>query len=205
MDSTQARQILQTLLDGKDPITRKPLPDDSPVLRNPVYIALDHAIQCLKKDASNPLAKPPARRFPIRHTQRVTANWTDWSQDEQRQLVELFDASVTLPELAKMLRRSEDAVRARLIGMGRLMSQPTRTKKSIRRQNSTTSSPQTPPVLKWWKKARPQAGKPWTPEERARLRDLASTGMSEAEMERHLGRGELSIGVQLVKLGIRMR
>ena len=205
MDSIQARQILQTLLDGKDPITRKPLPDDSPVLRNPVYIALDHAIQCLKKDASNPPTKPPARRFPIRPTQRATANWADWSQDEQRQLVELFDAGVTLSELAKILRRSEDAVRARLIGLGRIRILSARRRIAASRKINATPSSPTPPALQRWKKDRPRAGKPWTPEERARLRDLASTGMSEAEMGRLLGRGELSIGVQLMRLGIRMR
>ena len=205
MDSIQARQILQTLLDGIDPITRKPLPDDSPVLRNPVYIALDQAIQCLKEDAPNPPAKPPARRFPIRPTQRATGNWADWSQAEQHRLIELFDAGTTLPELARILSRSEVAVRTRLIGLGRMRSHSSRRKSAAHRKCSATPSPPTPPSLKWWKKARPQAGKPWTPEERARLRDLASTGMSEAEMGRHLGRGELSIGVQLMKLGIRMR
>ena len=205
MDSSQARQILQALLDGKDPITRKPLPEDSPVLQNPVYIALDHAIMCLKADASNSPENPPARRFPIRPSQRGSAKWTDWSQDEQRQLVELFDAGVTLPELAKMLRRSEDAVRGRLIGLGRFRILIARRWIAASRKINATPSTPTPPALRRWKKDRPQAGKPWTPEERARLRDLASTGMSEAEMGRHLGRGELSIGVQLVKLGIRMR
>ncbi len=205
MNSSQARQILQTLMEGIDPITRQSLPDDSVVLQNPVPIALDRAIQCLQADMPSPPAMPPARRFPIRPTQRGTTNWADWSQDEQHRLIELFDAGNSLPELASLLGRSEVAVRTRLIGLGRMRSHCARRKNAAHRTSGATPSSPTPPALKWWKKTRPRAGNPWTPEERARLRDLASTGMSEAEMGRHLGRGELSIGVQLVKLSIRMR
>lgn len=199
MEHAHARHILETLIEGTNPITREPLPDDSPVNQMAVVIALDTALTALNSDAGK--SSPPKRR----HSRRTGPLMKNWSLAEQQKLRELHEHRVPVTDMAKFFQRTVNAVRARLIGMGLLKQPPKASKQSrVHRSVPAVTAPNQS-AIPWWRKERPQAGKPWTSEERMKLKECAARGMSEAEIGRVLGRGEKSVGVQLIRLGIRSK
>ncbi len=199
MKHAQARHILETLIEGTNPFTREPLPDDSPVNQMAVVIALDTALTALNNNAGQ--SSLPKRR----QSRQAGPLMRDWSPAEQQKLRELHEHRVPVSGMAKFFQKTVNAVRARLIGMRLLNKQPKASKQSrVHRSVPASTAPQQSAVPRW-RKERPQAGKPWTSEERMKLKECAARGMSEAEIGRVLGRGEKSVGVQLIMLGIRSK
>ena len=201
MNNSHARQILETLRDGIDPITREPLAVEHPLAEVPVVIALEMAIQALEKVC----LQQPIPNNPRSKQRTAVDSFRAWNDDEQGQLAELYGRSVPISKLAILFQRSVTAIRARLIGLGILKSHISSSAsfiKGTRRQSPATKNSKAVP---WWRKVRPNAGKPWSEQERITLRKCADQGMSETAIGKVLGRGEKSIGVQLLKLGIRLK
>ena len=105
MDNAKASEILQRLADGLDVTTGEPLPKDSQFNQPDAIRALFTAILALEgalqKDG-------PAK---------AGGKWTD---DEDKQLVEAFDAGSLIKDLAVSHQRTTGAIRSRLVKLGRI-------------------------------------------------------------------------------------
>ena len=106
----EALETLRFLAEGVDPDTGNEFPQDSPYQRPRVIRALCAATAALE-------AHDERRRRRRDLPQRVGA---PWSEDEDRRLVDAFDAARPLGEIARAHGRTALAVRARLIRLGKI-------------------------------------------------------------------------------------
>lgn len=109
MELQSARQIIDTLARGIHPVTGEMMPEDSPYNAPPVIRAL-FAVACALED--RPAAKP-RRDLPPN-------SGKPWMPEEDRLLVERFDAGRPIAEMALSAGRSKLAVEARLVKLGKL-------------------------------------------------------------------------------------
>jgi hypothetical protein len=108
MDATQAHQIISALADGCDPITGEKV-EASVLHHGDVIRALHIAVRALEKGA-----KPrDSRRMPAKHG-------APWTEQEDRELLERFDAGQSVEQLAEAHERRPAGIRARLERHGRL-------------------------------------------------------------------------------------
>ena len=113
MASLDARQILQTLVQGFDPVSGEELPAGAVVHRTEVLGALLEAISALEADAER------ARRGPqLPHPQLPQKMGKAWSTDEEAQLEAAFRAGEALPAIAARHGRTLAAIEARLERLG---------------------------------------------------------------------------------------
>lgn len=105
MDNAKAAEILQRLADGLDVTTSEPLPKDSQFNQPDAIRALFTAIRALE---GAPQKDGPAK---------AGGKWTD---DEDKQLVEAFDAGTSIKDLAASHQRSNGAIRSRLVKLGKI-------------------------------------------------------------------------------------
>jgi hypothetical protein len=109
MDASEALPILRALADGRDPHSGAPLPSESVFQQPSVIRALFMAADALEAAASKPAAAGGA-----------------WSEEEERHLVEQFDAGVPPVEIAKEHGRTRGAIVSRLVKLGKIArSSPT--------------------------------------------------------------------------------
>jgi hypothetical protein len=108
MASLDARQILQALVQGFDPVSGAQLPAGEVVQRTEVLGALLEAISALEADAERTRrrAQPP---------QNVGK---PWSKAEEAQLEAAFGSGEALPAIAHRHSRTITAIEARLELMG---------------------------------------------------------------------------------------
>ncbi|MGH8220825.1 MAG: hypothetical protein ACREUT_20010 [Steroidobacteraceae bacterium] len=104
MASHDARQILQSLVQGFDPVSGAELPAQSVVQRTEVLGALLEAISALESDAER------ARR----RAQLPQNVGRAWSKEEEAQLEAAFRAGDALAVLAARHSRTTAAIEARL-------------------------------------------------------------------------------------------
>ncbi len=110
MEKQTAAHILQTLALGIDPHSGTAFPADSPYQHPDTVRALFQALQALNA------APPPG---PNRSPTPVNAG-KPWAEDEDKTLVERFDAGQSLAELAQEHGRSRAAIQARLVRLGKI-------------------------------------------------------------------------------------
>lgn len=105
MDKAKAAEILGRLADGLDGATGEPLPKDSPFNQPDAIRALFTAIRALEG-----AVKPdgPAKAG------------GKWTAEEDRQLIQAFDAKASIEDLALSHQRSTGAIRSRLVKLGRI-------------------------------------------------------------------------------------
>lgn len=108
MASLDARQILQTLVQGFDPVSGAELPAGAVVHRTEVLGALLTAISALEADAERALRGP----------QLPQKMGKAWSTEEETQLESAFHAGDALPAIAAQHGRTLAAIEARLERMG---------------------------------------------------------------------------------------
>jgi len=185
MNLTDAIAIIEELAEGIDPITGEVLPDCSPYRESSVIRALYTAAQQLKyqQDQSELPKIMPAKAG------------SSWTGEEDRQLVQEFEARFPIPAIADRHQRTREAIVARLVRLGKLASRYDFNNPEDRNDKGEVSR-------KWWQEqGRTQAGKPWAPEEdEALLRDF-ELGMSIERLAERLRRGIRAVEVRLVKLG----
>jgi len=110
MHSIEPQTILRSLAEGVDPLTLAPLPEDSP-LQRPYLIRAFFA-------ASSALDQVSAR---IRKKSQLPVNaGKSWSALEDEELAAAFDRGTTTKLLAADHKRSRQAIRVRLIKMGKI-------------------------------------------------------------------------------------
>ena len=111
MDDTQAHKIISALADGCDPTTGEKV-ESSVLQHGDVIRALHIAVRALDASARS---KAGVRRA------RVPANaGKPWTEQEDRELLEKFDAGQTVAQLAHAHDRTAAGIHARLVRHGRL-------------------------------------------------------------------------------------
>ncbi len=108
MASLDARQILQTLVQGFDPVSGAELPAGAVVHQTEVLGALLEAISALEEAAER---AQRGRQLPEKTGKA-------WSTDEEAQLESAFRAAEALPVIAARHGRTLAAIEARLERMG---------------------------------------------------------------------------------------
>ena len=113
MERIEAIQIVQTLADGRDPTTGEPFPSDSPYQSAQVTRALFFAVRSLE-----------ARRAPGPRNPNLPENaGKPWSAADDEALARRFDDAVEVGELAQEFKRTDEAIRARLVRLGKIDSE----------------------------------------------------------------------------------
>jgi hypothetical protein len=111
MDDTQAHKIISALADGCDPTTGEKV-EASILQHGDVIRALHIAVRALETSARS---KPRSSRA------RMPANaGKPWTEQEDRELLEKFDAGQTVAQLAQAHDRTAAGIHARLVRHGRL-------------------------------------------------------------------------------------
>src|SRR5918994_5531506 len=114
MDAERAADILRALADGVDPFTGEVIDDRSP-LQNPECIrALFTALEELEGRASD------RSKHAGRNRSLPGRAGKPWDGRENGELIERFDAGWNVADLAKHQRRTPEAIRARLVRLGRI-------------------------------------------------------------------------------------
>lgn len=119
MSPDEARRIVQSLADGRDPISGDEFPEDS-VLQHPDIVrALCTAALALQPSA---LAHP--KRFSGSHGTAPGNQGKPWTVLENQQLCDAFDKQTPTTQLAKTHQRTVRAIEARLIRLGKVVPPP---------------------------------------------------------------------------------
>lgn len=127
MDAARAQTLLALLADGVHPLTGEPFPADSPYQQAEIVRALYRAVRALEADVHGAAPLTAGDRGNRRATAGMAAPspakgnaGKPWSADEERELLERFDAGALPGELAKQHARSVAGIEARLEKLGRL-------------------------------------------------------------------------------------
>ncbi len=110
METSEAIRILQALAEGVDPSTGEVFPPGSPYQNPQVIRALFFALRALEGKREN---RQSRRNLP----ENAGKAW-DASEDEL--LCKRFDAGASVGEMARERRRTEGAIRARLVRLGKI-------------------------------------------------------------------------------------
>lgn len=111
MTPAEAKQVIEVLARGIDPQTGELLPDDNPVNSPHVIRALFLAAKALELQASKQAKQPTAN---------AGNAGKPWTEAEDQQLAQAFDAGTPVAALAKTHQRTSGAITSRLIRLGRL-------------------------------------------------------------------------------------
>ena len=110
MERTEAMQIVQALADGRDPRTGESFPPDSPYQSAQVTRALFLAMRLLAP-----------RRDAVTRSRDLPENaGKSWSATDDEALSQRFDDATEVPALAQEFKRTEEAIRARLVRLGKI-------------------------------------------------------------------------------------
>lgn len=108
--SSEALRIVRSLSEGVDPLTGEVFPTDSPYQNPEVVRALYAAVRLLEQSEERQ-----------RRESRLPANaGRPWTPDEDKQLLERFDASTSINDLARQHNRTLGAIQARLQKLGKI-------------------------------------------------------------------------------------
>lgn len=108
MTNTEARAILHTLADGRDPATGTPFPPVSPYQQADTVRALHAALAALDG--------PPARKRPANPDRPQLG--LKWTLEEEQRLRDAFTAQTPIPTIATAHGRTPGAITARLVRLG---------------------------------------------------------------------------------------
>ena len=110
MNTQEAAEILRALADGVDPFTGEIFPDDSPYQKPQVIRALFLALSVME---GVPKGRKVKRVLPENAVK-------PWEQAEDELLSTEFDAGTPVDEIARRHKRTEGAIRARLVRIGKI-------------------------------------------------------------------------------------
>ena len=130
MEPEQAKAILKSLADGRDPATGNQFPPDSPYQKADTVRALYMALEALEKGTG------PREPRPI-DPNRPKAGKA-WTPEEEQSVVEAFKKGVPFPEIAATHGRTRGAITARLIKLGLI-------KENYAQKTSVSQEEQPPP------------------------------------------------------------
>ena len=103
MEIKRAAELLRGLADGVDPMTGRPLPDESVYNRPEIIRALHCVLRALQERADGAAATNAGR---------------SWSAEEEARLLQEYDAGLTTETIARRHGRSIGAIETRLSELG---------------------------------------------------------------------------------------
>lgn len=105
MDLKRAEELLAGLADGVNPLTGEVLPENC-VCNHPEVV---RAFHCILTDLSRKNRKPQPENA-----------GKPWSAAEERELLDMFDRGCPRAEMSRHFKRSDGALAARLVRLGRI-------------------------------------------------------------------------------------
>lgn len=108
MESAETVKIIQALANGSDPITGEVFPDSSPYNHPKVIRALFQTLKALERSRGREERERPGNAG------------KPWDEKEDRDLIKGFDAQIPTKEIAAKHGRTEYAITARLVKLGKL-------------------------------------------------------------------------------------
>jgi hypothetical protein len=108
METNETLKIIQALANGTDPISGEVFPDSSPYNHPKVIRALFQTLKALERPRSSEGRERPGNAG------------KPWDEKEDRDLLKSFEAKTSLKEIAAKHGRSEYAIAARLVKLGKL-------------------------------------------------------------------------------------
>lgn len=108
MDIERAKELLQVLADGINPITGEVLSDNDSCNQVEIVRALHTAILTMENASTKRTRPQPENAGKL------------WTEDEETQLISEFRNGVKGNEIAKLHNRSKGAIAARLVRLGEI-------------------------------------------------------------------------------------
>lgn len=181
MNAKDAYTLLETLMDGVNPITGELLPEDHVCHEPAVLRALHKALVALQECEANLQITPPETEQVSQKPERKKAVGRErageaWSREEEAQLWDLWKNGATKNEIAKLLKRSSWAIHRRLERLGLLEER---------------NEDDEPPLLP-----------PWTLTDVKRLNELHASGCSVEEIAEQMNRPVESIRARMFYMGL---
>jgi hypothetical protein len=127
METNETIRIIQALANGTDPMTGEVFSDSSPYNHPKIIRALFQTLKALEKYRG--------REERVRNLPGNAGK--PWHDDQDRELISGFDAGASAKELAAKHGRTEYAITARLVKLGKI-SEPMGLDASLRRTKITT-------------------------------------------------------------------
>lgn len=181
MNAKDAYTLLETLMDGVNPITGELLPEDHVCHEPAVLRALHKALVALQECEANTQITPPETEQVSQKPELKKAVGRErageaWSCEEEAQLWDLWENGATKNEIAKLLKRSSWAIHRRLERLGLLEER---------------NEDDEPPLLP-----------PWTLTDVKRLNELLASGCSAEEIAEQMNRPVESIRARMFYMGL---
>lgn len=172
MNASQAKAVLELLLNGVDPITGECLDDDHVCAQPLVMRALHCAVEALGSADAAPAWKRES-------TKRSAAR--PWTKEDDEQVARLFEQGVSLDRICAETDRRLRGLQRRLAYLGLIERNEPRKEKI---------------------EGLERAGSPWYPEDDEALKAAFADGTDPDEIARRLKRSRYSIACRLEKLGL---
>ncbi len=184
MNIPETLAVIEALAEGIIPATGEVFAPGSPFDNPRVIRALHTAAQHLRQASAQPAqpnASPPKA-------------YSDWSEEEDQELIRQFKAKLPIRAIADHHQRTRGAIQSRLARLD--LIEPPLTPQPLESRGV--------PIQPWWKEqGRTQTGKAWTKEEDETLLRDFRLGVPLEEVAARLKRGVNAVEVRLAKLGIR--
>jgi hypothetical protein len=135
IEAVDAMVVIETLAHGVDPTTGDVLPEGSPYNHPIVIRALFTSLKAMERLRRKGERRERRRRRKEERGQSLPENaGSPWSAEEDQRLIAAFDDGASLRTIAATHRRSEGAIAARLVRLGRISErsearQPDRTRR----------------------------------------------------------------------------
>lgn len=111
MDIQRAKSILEVLEDGINPVTGEILPMNDSCNQVEVVRALHTVLKEFKEEK------------PKQKNQQVENAGKSWSKEEEENLCRMFDEGSSQGEIARQLKRTRGAIKARLVALGKIQEE----------------------------------------------------------------------------------
>ena len=109
MDTTYAKELLEILADGVNPITGEVLPNSDSCNQPDIIRALHLAVAQLEKE--------------IRKVNRLPANaGKPWTSEDEETLCRMFNNGCSKKDICSFFKRTESAIAARLVHLGKIQN-----------------------------------------------------------------------------------
>lgn len=179
MNAKDARAILETLLDGVNPVTGELLPVDHVCQEPDVLRALHKALMCLANDADAPVPSSESDAM-VNRNGRLNAG-RPWTQEDLDALKQLHEAGTSMDDMCRLLQRRKRGIERQLVFLGLMGGETAATDPN---------------------KKHAKAGMPWTAAEDQTLRELWQQGRPKGSIARVLQRSSWAIECRLDRLGL---
>ncbi len=110
MNNQEAMTIIQALIDGINPLSDEPLPDNSLCLNSDIQRALQATIPALESRI----------RYDARKANLPANAGNPWTDTEDQQLADGFDTGSSVAALVEQHQRTKGSITSRLIKLGKI-------------------------------------------------------------------------------------